>query len=209
MSDDNDLFLPDNGWLSGKQLAIQDWQHRKEEADFEKLCRTVQQLNRLKKDPEMRARITEKQRQWRADNPERYQAAEQRKLAAGRERRRYQHHGMCRECNTQWRGPRKRLYCGSICQDRARWRRQQDRRRKGARNPHIRAEITAALRAEPWIGRAVLAGMIGLSGREEVLSRTLSNMLKAQQIKHDGKRTNRLYANIDEVTNAVEKQATT
>jgi hypothetical protein len=148
-------FRERDGFQIGKAAALADWQARKEEAGFKRLCHRLYARNWARKErsrnPErVRARLN----RWRAENREKVRLLDRMRKA----RKRRQVILTCQWCGQKFRPKRfsTAKWCSRTCSN-FYWTRHRKSRNRGIRNMQIEPTVFAVLRASPGLNLNELA----------------------------------------------------
>jgi len=174
-----------DGFQVGRAAALSDWEFRKEQADFEKLCSRLYQRNWARKfrreNPE---RVRANLRRWRERNRDKINAKERARRRATRPV------CECVECGKTWVvpfGERKAKYCSRKCRNKwhGRKRTREGRRNRGVRDMRLSGLVFRILRRSPWLTRnEILERAPGL--KPGSVSSKLSEWVKTGALERDG-----------------------
>lgn len=200
--DDVDLDYSERaGFLTGKSAAIADWQHRKEQREFRKLCEALYKKKWFRdiraaggeRWERLRARMRANRQRWRNDNREHVRAVDRARKAARRKPRFI----VCAECGAKKQIRRSKArgfpsrFCSTKCRNRWHGRPRAKARNRGIRQMDLVHIITAALVTRPMT-LAELRTAIP-SAKAGSLATKLCTMVKAGELVDDGKRKCRRY----------------
>ena len=196
----DDEGMPD-GWQMGRAARIADWKFRKEQEEFEELCRVLQHrksslayLEKLRSTSEGREHLRRIHRRYRQRHHARLRQMErQRRLAA------YQADPpvcTCRECQVTWcplYGTPRSSFCSKRCRNR--WHGKRRQRSRGLRNMSIRDQVHAVLAEDNWLSVPELVARTGANPRS--LAVCLGRWAKAGELRRRGRKREHEYALIE------------
>jgi hypothetical protein len=178
--------------FDGRERRLQEWRDRKEAIEFEKLCQSLRNRNRIERikqaDQARYQQMRENQDEWRRRNIEHV-----RKARNARRKAKYQADPVvckCQECGATWcvvyekRSQKASKFCGKKCRLKVDSRKASRKRNRGLRKMNVRQLITDLLLANPGSTADQVADSIGSKVGS---TRTLcSRMAKEGDLVSDG-----------------------